>query len=48
MFFSNTLRELEEGFRDIEDSREIIMGVLQAAGKFYQADRVYVLEMDDV
>lgn len=44
--FSSTLNELEISFRDIEDSKEIIMGVLQAAGHFYNADRVYVLEMD--
>lgn len=44
--FQQTLSELESSFRDIEDSKEIIKGALQAAGKFYAADRAYVLEID--
>lgn len=42
----NSLIRLEIGLRDTEDSREIIMGTLKAAGKFYGADRAYVLEAD--
>ena len=45
--FAYTLGELEVSFRGVEESRELIMGALQAAGHFYEADRVYVLEMDD-
>lgn len=45
--FAYTLGELEVSFRSVEESRELIMGALQAAGHFYNADRVYVLEMDD-
>lgn len=45
--FANTLGELEVSFRNVEESKELIMGALQAAGHFYDADRVYVLEMDD-
>ena len=44
--FQQTLSELESSFRDIEDSKEIIKGALQAAGMFYAADRAYVLEID--
>lgn len=44
--FAYTLGELEVSFRDIEESKELIMGALQAAGHFYEADRAYVLEMD--
>lgn len=44
--FTTTLNELEVSFRSVEDSKEIIKGALQAAGSFYNADRVYVLEMD--
>ena len=45
--FAYTLGELEVSFRGVEESKELIMGALQAAGQFYEADRVYVLEMDD-
>lgn len=46
MDFQRTLNELELQFRDIEDSKEIIKGALQAARQFYQADRAYILEVD--
>lgn len=45
--FVYTLLDLEVSFRGVEESRELIMGALQAAGRYYDADRVYVLEMDD-
>ena len=45
--FAYTLGELEVSFRSVEESKALIMGALQAAGHFYEADRVYVFEMDD-
>lgn len=45
--FAYTLEELEVSFRGVEESKELIMGALQAAGHFYEANRVYVFEMDD-
>ena len=42
----SSLMNLEVNLRDIEDSKEIIMGTLKAAGEFYSADRAYVLEAD--
>ena len=40
------LMMLENSLRNTEDSREIIMGTLRAAGEFYGSDRAYVLEAD--
>lgn len=44
--FQGMLNELEEELRDVEESEEIILGALRAAKRFYQASRVYVLELD--
>lgn len=44
--FQGMLNELEEELRDIEESEAIIVGALRAAKRFYQADRVHVLELD--
>lgn len=42
----NALMSLESLLRDIEESKDIIMGVLAAAGRFYEADRAYIMEAD--
>lgn len=45
-YFLESLATIEADLRDVEDSADIINGVLQSACRFYDADRAYILEAD--
>ncbi len=44
--FHEGLRMLEESLRSLEDSEDIIHGLLQGAAEFYGAARASVVEAD--